>query len=251
MPFYVRALYGLAAGFTLVIVRIVTAEAQALSGFYHSQNWLDFGAMLIVFVGMVFLGALGGLFSDATSRHGILMYCAALPGILSTAVAAQQYDPPRKTITSGPASEVSKNDKGKLFEFSFISTARAQENIELPANDHTCSEKYSFADFSTKVISRFSGEPLQTYDLIVASKSDINAAFETARQLAEETGLQFSVGCRMPNNEYYPVLVGQDLPLTSAFELKSEFLQRAPNSEKPYLSNYAFRTEIDVTAQTK
>lgn len=242
MPTYKRILYGFAAGLVLVVVRMMT-EKGALVSFYKAGNYLDLQIMFLFFACMLVLGALGGLFSDASNRHGILMYCAALPGLLATGVAPQVHD---GKIETGRQGDVSGAHNYFIELPSLITKARAQD-VDFDADVGVCDESYSFSDFTNKLASRFAGRPLQTFDVIVASKPDIKTAFETAMKLADQTGLDVSVGCRIPDNQFYPVLIGKDLPAGQAFELKAEFLQKAPGSEDPYLSDYQFRTDISVT----
>lgn len=83
------------------------------------------------------------------------------------------------------------------------------------------------------------------YWVIIASYRDKGQAQEHADRInTEDSGLKAFVGLRQPNNEYYPVIVGDYVPRPEALELVKKALQLKSIREygsPPYLSAYADR----------
>jgi hypothetical protein len=161
---------------------------------------------------LMFLGAFIAWISEEQKRIKIVALAVAAPAMITTWSGGQKQD------------HIAFNDF-------FISSAYAQSsNLEkqslIPVNPDVKTNRSTWQKIRSGVGTFFGyGSEPQRYWVIVGSYKDINAARQFADKInAEDKTLNARVGARMPDNNYYPVIVGNYIYLTAARELKSRAL---------------------------
>jgi hypothetical protein len=131
-----------------------------------------------------------------------------------------------------------------LSPFSVIGVARAQG----VSADYICDEGGFVSQFATSAKEYLTGETgsnsLQ-YHVVVWSTKSLDTAKQVAGKVAESSDQwHASVGCRRPDNPYFPVMLGAKTNQVEAAKLLGRFQEAGILTEKPYLSAYPFREPI-------
>lgn len=84
-------------------------------------------------------------------------------------------------------------------------------------------------------------QPEQRYRLIVGSyKNQTDAALKAEQIRKEDSALNVYVGQRMPDNQFFPVIIGDYIPLSDALKLQEKALS-LKSVEGAYLSPFTYR----------
>ncbi len=245
-----RLMWGSLAGGAIVLVKIVGPDRDYVYSLFASAATPDIAFYIFISVVTMLLGLVSGAFSNEPDRVKLLLFCASVPGLLSTATG--QLREPALGLPPAASEHAEADYQGAEGERVWlssviVSSARAQTGDE----SHVCSEGSFIQQFSLSAKNYFSGERPQ-YSVIVWSTRSFDEAKGLADELSEEPGdWQATVGCRRPNNDYYPVMIGTGMTQIEAATLLGQFVEAAPRSEKPYLDNYPYRDSIYMPPGTE
>jgi len=241
MPHFSRFLWGLCAGFVVVLVKVIGVDANFIKPIVVSGNHGELSFYLLVSAGTVLLGGFSGLFSKSTEPMQILVFCASFPALVTTALSPDRSSPP-----TGPINPVEKASlyMPSVIEFDFISNAMAQTTA---VNSRLVCDEGSFSkQFKSAAKTYFGMESkIKSTAVIIASEDSFERAKSIADTFAERTdNYDIYVGCRKPGNPYFPVIVGKPTDFQTAAEVKGEIVGEGWAPTDTYLSNYAYRETI-------
>ena len=251
-----RVFFGALGGICAVVLKLVSQD-KGLIGHYLVTFGSDesnqfFAAYAFLTVAMVFLGGVVGLCFAETNRGKMLMLGISAPALLGTYAGGEKVlttaQPPAvgNPTTIGPA--------GLLDGFGLVAPAYAQG----AAGSERDQAKNSFqigigafpgmsADIRPTAtvlpdIVPAPGAGDQHYWVVVGSHLDAAEAKAQAEAInAEAPDLGAFVGLQKPGNPYYPVIVGEYLPVTEATELLDEAKAVVVVEPDSYLSAYPDR----------
>jgi hypothetical protein len=175
---------------------------------------------------LIFLGAVIAGCSDETNKLKLLALAVSAPALVTTWAggATPREQRPAPPPTPGPA--------GWELRFSPVGTAFAADgSIHLAQGSIQRGVEAFFG----------AGKGEQRYWVIAGSFRDRAEAEDLARRINQQRpAMNAFVGKRAPNNEFYPVIVGNYVPLANATRLRDEISQ-VLGGEQAYLSAFPDR----------
>jgi hypothetical protein len=247
MPIFHRAAWGFLAGLLIVLLKIQGPDQSYVRSLFSSYELMD--AVFYVFISLVTisLGLISGLFSKEREPVKLLVFCASIPALLSTATSEQREAFPVSLTEINSASIVDQIDHLDMISFpSFISSAHAQTE----SSEYICVEDNFLVRFSNSAQRYVTGESysnLPFYAVVAASTTDFELAKEISKKIFDENAAWAPfVGCRRPGNDYFPIIVGNIGTKTEAIEQKTRFEEESVLPFLPELSFYEYRTKIFV-----
>lgn len=181
---------------------------------------LLFGYLILTPI-LMFLGGLVTWVADEKRPMRLLAMGVAAPALITTWAGGAKPTSSSQPSKIGPAG---------FFDLGPISTAYADTGrVYVAQSDISQSIRLFFGE----------GKIDQKYWVVVGSYRDKDEAAAKATSLnAQRPGLQAFVGKRQPNNDYYPVIIGEFVALPEARRLQDVARQIGL---EPYLSTYADR----------
>jgi hypothetical protein len=201
-----RLSVGALAGITAAVVKYWTHDHASLMNLIElQQNTKVVGLLFGYGIGagiLLFLGAIAAWISQEDDVRKLFFIGLSAPSLFAAGI------PPAKAEQS-PA---------KLEQISFISSAYAQDAKWTSSCVGDSSVEKGF-----KV---FFGIPQDKFDkarVVVGSFKDPQIASAKAKEFAaKDPSLKWSVGPRRCDNDYYPIVVGDPLPIPDAKKLKEK-----------------------------
>ncbi len=230
-----RVSWGLLAGAAIVLVKIIGPDREYVHALF-TPSALSSDVAFYAFISAitVLLGTISGVFSNERDRVKLLLFCASVPALLSTAT-GQLREP-----TTMPG--VADSQAGASPSLSFIITSAYAQTGD---NLNVCDEGSFLQQFSQSAKSYLGGSGSQDYAVIVSSTKNLDEAKGTTNSLAASPShWNATVGCRRPGNDYYPVMIGNGMTQVDAARMIGKFVEANPGSEAPYLDNYPYRKVI-------
>jgi len=239
-----RVFWGLMAGAAIVLVKVLGPDQPYVKSLFVGGTAADMTFYAFISVLTVLLGAISGSFSKEKDRVKLMLFCASVPGLLSTATAVQR-DPVAAPPPPSPSANADRPAAALPSGFFLVNAAMAQSSDD----EFVCKEASFLEQFSQSAKSYLSGAQTTDtpqYSVVVWSTQDLNEAKGVADRLSREPGdWQPAVGCRRPDNAFYPVMIGPTkMTQIEAAQWLGRFVEAGFLSEKPYLSNYIYRTPI-------
>jgi hypothetical protein len=227
-----RILVGLVSGVAASLVKYWTHDHTNVLAMISKKDWdqvvsfaLGYGVGLAV---LMLLGGIAAWISKETDIRKLFFIGLSAPALFAAGINTPSGTPNQATPPPAELRIEPKKGTWWIDQFSLVSPAHADD-------DEACIGDSSF----TKGLKTFFGMPQQKYDryrVIVWSTKDPKAAATKAKAVnAADPTLKASVGKRACDSEYYPVLVGDYLPLEEAKKLRDRASQ-LDAVDDPYLS---------------
>lgn len=234
-----RFLWGLLGGVAVICVKVIGPDIAVVKSLFLVRNGAEIAFYGLISAITIFLGGISGLFAKETEPLRMLAFAAAFPALISTYTA-----PERIPSSANPAAptEASRPANAASLALGFVSVAHAQ-----PANGKFTCDEGSFAEqFSRAAGAYFSNKVATgTFAVVVGSEQDFNRAKALADAYARSSGgREIYVGCRKPDNPFFPIIVGGSTDMQTASTLMGEVIGEGWAPSDTYLSNYAYRAPI-------
>jgi SPOR domain len=231
-----RALIGATGGILAVLTKYLAQDHAWVSHWanIHDPHLYDIilGYAILTPILVILGGAVAG-FSDEVNKFKLLAMGVAAPALITTMGPIAQPGP--AASSTPPAVNHNIGPAGWSFPLSPIGIAIAANN-DFRMAEATAIQKGVEAFFGAG-----KGEP--RFWVIVGSFRDKTAAETLVSNINEQNpSMKAFVGKRMPNNEFYPVIVGDFVTLSEATRLRDAASQLSSlNGQQPYLSSYPDR----------
>jgi hypothetical protein len=241
-----RFLWGLLGGFAVICVKIIGPDIEVVKSLFFLSNGAEIAFYGLISAITIFLGGISGLFSKETEPIRMLAFAAAFPALVSTYTAPERI-PSSANPTTAPAERSAPANAASLV-LGIVSAAQAQ----ITDSDLICDEGSFTEQFSKAARDYFSSQSQDTgYSVVVGSEQDFDQAKALADAYARNSGdFEIHVGCRKPDNPYFPVIVGSTTDVETAAKIMGEIIGEGWAPSDTYLSNYAYRKPI-YEAQTE
>ena len=237
-----RVFLGFAAGFILVLVKILQPDQEYVRSLFSGADASDIAFYIFLSIITICLGGASGLFSSENEPMKVLVFCASVPALISTASSVNRTPASLSAPTEARVNVDAPVRSG--FSINLISSAHAQTSTV----SHVCVEEGFVGKFATsagKYLTGSRNSDLPNYAVVVASVKDFQKAKSMADNIARSNrDMQPWVGCRRPGNPYYPVAIGQMGIEKNAYQWKARFEAAGIMNIKPFLSNYSYRRII-------
>jgi len=235
-----RFLWGLLGGFAVICVKIIGPDIAVVKSLFFSSNGAEIAFYLLISAITVFLGGISGLFSKETEPLRMLAFAAAFPALVSTYTAPERI-PSGANPAAAPAVGSAPVNAASL-GFGIVPAAQAQTTD----SQLVCDEGSFTEQFSKAARDYFSNQTQNTdYSVVVGSEQDFDSAKALADAYARNSGdLEIYVGCRKPDNPYFPVIAGPTTDVETAATIMGEIIGEGWAPPDTYLSNYAYRQPI-------
>ncbi len=243
-----RLSLGLLAGLLIVLVKIIGPDQEYISSIIEASSSEKIFSYAFISLATVTLGAISVIFTKEKDPRKLLFFCASVPAMLSTYTGEVRdklpIDSQGASIVNQSINRAAINDNFQPSIFSstaFAQTAGANQ-------DNECVEPSFFSKFSQSTQQYLTGQKYANkpyYNVIVASTKNYEEAKGIALQIFEKNKSWTPyVGCRRPDNPYYPVVIGPSNTQVEAAAWKGKFEQSKIMPETPYLSFYQYRQPI-------
>lgn len=235
-----RFLWGLLGGFAVICVKIIGPDIEVVKSLFFLSNGAEIAFYALISAITIFLGGISGLFSKETEPIRMLAFAAAFPALVSTYTAPERM-PSSANPTTAPAERSAPANAASL-DFGIVSVAQAQ----IAGGTLICDEGSFTEQFSKAARDYFSNPSQNTdYTVVVGSEQDLDRAKALADAYARKSGdREIYVGCRKPDNPYFPIFVGGSTDVGTAATIMGEIIGEGWAPSDTYLSNYAYRVPI-------
>lgn len=240
--------WGFLAGVAIVLVKILGPDEEYVTSLFATPTTADITAYGFISLITVALGGISGVFCNERSPTKILVFCASFPAFIST-ITSQERAPvqgaPVEEAATTPAVGRATTSKleipAGLFDGFLVTSAHAQGISEV------CKEP-SFgaqvAQTTKEYITGGRATPSDVYVVVVSSVRSLEEAKRQANDYTARLGYRFSVGCKQPGNDFFPVYPGDKTSAARAMELKAKLAATGAFATEPFISNYPYRVAI-------
>ncbi len=240
MTVFERLLWGSMAGLAIVLVKVVGPDKEYLRSVFGSFS-ADVAFYVFISAVTILLGMVSAALSNEADRVKLMIFCASVPGLLSTYTAETREPIKAQAAISGPAENVVRSG--------FYLPVLATPAYAQPIDEALLCKEDTFLQRFTKTgqayLSGTKQSDLEQFSVVVASVTTFEEAKRIADTLARSSDdWKAYVGCRRPDNEFFPVLIGQMMDEIGAAELKGSFEKAGALTEPPYLSRYPYWSAI-------
>ena len=241
MPVYQRFIWGLLAGIAVICVKIIGPDKIVVKEYIFLGNSGEITFYIFLSFVTIFLGGISGLFSKSTEPAQILVFCAAFPALVTTA-----FNPERMPQNSSTSETAAYDIPSPTLSgiFNFVAAASAQpvaQDVQL-----VCDEGDFLKQFGEAAKTYFSNQSeAEIFSVVVASEKNLDQAILLADEYARKIDkFEIQVGCRRPNNPYFPVIIGGTTDLLTASEIKGEIIGAGLAPRDTFISNYSYRKPV-------
>ncbi len=235
-----RVFWGFLAGIAIVLVKILGPDRDFVNSLFAAISLPDITFYAFISIITISLGAISGAFCNESDRVKLLLFCASVPALLSTATAEK-----RDMIPIPPETVARAGGSVNSFRLPPVFATPAYAQI---ADNTECREDSFFSKFAQSAQNYLSGTSQASranYVVIVYSSADLAEARSVADRIAAAGGdWNPYVGCHRPGNPNYPVIVGERGSELQAADLKGRFDALGMLPDPAYLSNYAWSVPI-------
>lgn len=220
MPSWQKITLGALGGLSAVLAKFLGQDYPTVVA--HAANFtadelieIKIGYGLLTPI-LVFLGAFIAWLSDERRRMKIVALAVAAPALITTWSGGQGKSSP-PVLSSVPPSIISS---------AYAQSPETAKHGLPPAHPDELANKSTWERIENGVAAFFGyGKQPRHYTVVVGSFIDQRAALDFAEQVNQEApSLKAHVGARLQDAGYYPVIVGNPLPLGDARELKARAL---------------------------
>lgn len=224
-----RLLWGMLAGLAIVLVKILSPDQAYVKSLFLTANAGELGFYAFISLATIALGALSGAFSNESDRVKLLLFCASVPALLSTAT-AERRDP----IPGGGLQPTAGM-------FSVVTPANAQQQLD-PLEGLRCDPGDFLDNFARTANNYLTGKKqteIEQYSVVIGSAASLSEAKQLADRLqAEHPDFAVRVGCAPSGASRLPVLVGDPATQIDAAALLGEFRQSGKGKPSDGLEPY-------------
>lgn len=244
MALYKKFLWGLLAGFAVICVKLVGPDSDHVRSLFIAGTSGDIAFYSLVCLVTVLLGGISGMFSKETDPTRMLVFCASFPALITTYSAPDRIP---TTINADRPAETAMSAPGGFAFPGLIGRAQAGET-GLGGPDGVCDEGSLVGQITDAARTYFSNRlEDSSYVVIIGSYPDYEEAKAMAQAFAAKSGdLPIYVGCRRPDNPYYPVIAGDRTDAETAAGIKGLITGEEWAPMETYISSYQYRVPIYV-----